>query len=209
MINIIEPKIQISKQRQIFTNKNLKNLIIPLIIEQLLVLLVGIADTLMVSYAGEAAVSGVSLVNQLNNVFLYIFNALASGGAVVASQYIGNKDQKNGNLAASQLVMITTVISVFLMLFAILLREQLLTLLFGDVESDVMSACLTYLIISALSWPVRKWYPVSRQPRMKKQRNRRHGFPQSSWLQCPSSPPCLVLPHWQPCRIWRTAAPTP
>ena len=72
MINIIEPKIQISKQRQIFTNKNLKNLIIPLIIEQLLVLLVGIADTLMVSYAGEAAVSGVSLVNQLNNVFLYI-----------------------------------------------------------------------------------------------------------------------------------------
>ncbi len=72
MINIIEPKIQISKQRQIFTNKNLKNLIIPLIIEQLLVLLVGIADTLMVSYAGEAAVSGVSLVNQLNNVF-FIF----------------------------------------------------------------------------------------------------------------------------------------
>ena len=146
-------KIQISKQRQIFTNKNLKNLIIPLIIEQLLVLLVGIADTLMVSYAGEAAVSGVSLVNQLNNVFLYIFNALASGGAVVASQYIGNKDQKNGNLAASQLVMITTVISVFLMLFAILLREQLLTLLFGDVENDVMSACLTYLIISAFSFP--------------------------------------------------------
>mgnify|MGYP001852469725 CR=1 FL=1 len=72
MINIIEPKIQISKQRQIFTNKNLKHLIIPLIIEQLLVLLVGIADTLMVSYAGEAAVSGVSLVNQLNNVF-FIF----------------------------------------------------------------------------------------------------------------------------------------
>lgn len=161
MINIIEPKIQISKQRQIFTNKNLKNLIIPLIIEQLLVLLVGIADTLMVSYAGEAAVSGVSLVNQLNNVFLYIFNALASGGAVVASQYIGNKDQKNGNLAASQLVMITTVISVFLMLFAILLREQLLTLLFGDVESDVMSACLTYLIISAFSFPALAIYIIA------------------------------------------------
>lgn len=153
MINIIEPKIQIPKQRQIFTNKNLKNLIIPLIIEQLLVLLVGIADTLMVSYAGEAAVSGVSLVNQLNNVFLYIFNALASGGAVVASQYIGNKNQKNGNLAASQLVMITTVISVFLMFFAIIFKGQLLSLLFGDVESDVMNACLTYLIISAFSFP--------------------------------------------------------
>lgn len=153
MINILEPKKQIPKSRQIFSNKNLKNLIIPLIIEQLLVLLVGIADTLMVSYAGEAAVSGVSLVNQLNNIFLYIFTALASGGAVVASQYIGNKDQKNGNLAAGQLIMITFVISVVLMLLAIIFRTQLLTLLFGRVENDVMAACITYLIISAFSFP--------------------------------------------------------
>lgn len=153
MINILEPKKQIPKSRQIFSNKNLKNLIIPLIIEQLLVLLVGIADTLMVSYAGEAAVSGVSLVNQLNNIFLYIFTALASGGAVVASQYIGNKDQKNGNLAAGQLIMITFVISVALMLLAIIFRTQLLTLLFGRVENDVMAACITYLIISAFSFP--------------------------------------------------------
>lgn len=153
MINIIEQKVQIAKSRQIFSNKKLTNLIVPLIIEQLLILLVGIADTLMVSYAGEAAVSGVSLVNQLNTVFILVFTALASGGAVVASQYIGNRDKENGILAASQLVMVTTVISVVLMAGAIIFRTQLLTLLFGRVESNVMEACLTYLIISAFSFP--------------------------------------------------------
>ena len=72
-----------------FTNKDLKNLIAPLFLEQLLVLLVGIADTFIVSYAGEAAVSGVSLVNSFSTIFIYLFTALASGGAVVISQYIG------------------------------------------------------------------------------------------------------------------------
>lgn len=120
-----------------------------MIIEQLLILLVGIADTLMVSYAGEAAVSGVSLVNQLNTVFILVFTALASGGAVVASQYIGNKNKENGVLAASQLVMITTIISVILLVLSVIFREQLLTLLFGKVAPDVMDACLKYLVISA------------------------------------------------------------
>ena len=153
MLKLIEPKIQLAKSRQLFSNRNLRDLIVPLIIEQLLILLVGIADTLMVSYAGEAAVSGVSLVNQLNTVFILVFTALASGGAVVASQYVGNKDKKNGVLASSQLVMITTLISVVLMVVAIVFRRELLTLLFGRVENEVMQACLTYLIISAFSFP--------------------------------------------------------
>lgn len=153
MFKFIEPKIQLDKKRQIFTNKHLRALIIPLIIEQLLILLVGIADTLMVSYAGEAAVSGVSLVNQLNTVFILVFTALASGGAVVASQYIGNKNKENGVLAASQLVMITTIISVILLVLSVIFREQLLTLLFGKVAPDVMDACLKYLVISAFSFP--------------------------------------------------------
>lgn len=153
MFKLIEPKIQLAKSRQLFSNRNLRDLIVPLIIEQLLILLVGIADTLMVSYAGEAAVSGVSLVNQLNTVFILVFTALASGGAVVASQYVGNKDKKNGVLASSQLVMITTLISVVLMVVAIVFRKELLTLLFGRVENEVMQACLTYLIISAFSFP--------------------------------------------------------
>lgn len=116
-------------------------------------MLVGIADTLMVSYAGEAAVSGVSLVNQLNNVFIFVFGAVASGGAVVASQFIGRKDKENGIAAASQLLMVTILISAFLMVISILLRSQLLSVLFGRVEPDVMQASITYLVISALSFP--------------------------------------------------------
>ena len=77
-----------------FTNKDLKNMIIPLFFEQLLVMLVGIIDTFIVSFVGESAVSGVSLVNSFNTVFIYLFTALASGGAVVISQYIGRKKMK-------------------------------------------------------------------------------------------------------------------
>ena len=79
------------QQTELFSNKAIKEMIVPLFLEQLLVMLVGLADTLVVSYAGEAAVSGVSLVNQFNTIFIYLFTALASGGAVVISQYIGRK----------------------------------------------------------------------------------------------------------------------
>ena len=99
---LIEPKQQISEDRKRFSNAELRSLIFPIIVEQFLALLVGIADTLMVSHVGEAAVSGVSLINQLNNVFIMVFTALASGGAVVASQYIGSRDTEKGTLAASQ-----------------------------------------------------------------------------------------------------------
>ena len=79
------------QQTELFSNKTLKEMIVPLFLEQLLVMLVGLADTLVVSYVGEAAVSGVSLVNQFNTIFIYLFTALASGGAVVISQYIGRE----------------------------------------------------------------------------------------------------------------------
>ena len=82
------------EKQMLFSDKDLKAMIIPLFLEQLLVMLVGIADTLVVSHAGEAAVSGVSLVNQFNTIFIYLFTALASGGAVVISQYIGRKEQE-------------------------------------------------------------------------------------------------------------------
>ena len=83
-----------------FTNKDLKNMIIPLFFEQLLVMLVGIIDTFIVSFVGESAVSGVSLVNSFNTVFIYLFTALASGGAVVISQYIGHKENEATNRAS-------------------------------------------------------------------------------------------------------------
>ena len=136
-----------------FSNHDLKAMILPLFFEQLLVMLVGLADTLVVSYAGEAAVSGVSLVNQFNTIFIYLFTALASGGAVVISQYIGKKAQDSAGEAASQLLLFSTVFSVAVAVLVLLGNEWLLRLVFGTVEDSVMRACVTYLRISAYSYP--------------------------------------------------------
>ena len=150
---LTEPTASIPDARKIFSNHDLKLLILPLFLEQLLEVLVGVSDTFMVSYAGEAAVSGVSLVNMFNTVFIFLFSALAAGGAVVVSQYIGSRDEKNGNLSAGQLVMIAAVFSAAVMIFSLVLNRQLLWLLFGEVDQDVMEACVTYLRISAYSYP--------------------------------------------------------
>lgn len=128
-------------------------MILPLFLEQLLVMLVGMADTLVVSYAGEAAVSGVSLVNQFNTIFIYLFTALASGGAVVISQYIGRRAMEDAGESASQLLLFSTGFSVIISALVLICNEWLLRLLFGRVESDVMAACVTYLRISAYSYP--------------------------------------------------------
>ena len=136
-----------------FSNKDLKDMIVPLFLEQLLVMLVGIADTLVVSYAGEAAVSGVSLVNQFNTIFIYLFTALASGGAVVISQYIGRRESENAGYSASQLLMFGTVFSLLIAVLVLAGNRGMLGLLFGRVEEPVMEACVTYLRISAYSYP--------------------------------------------------------
>lgn len=136
-----------------FSNRDLKNMIVPLFFEQLLVMLVGIMDTFIVSYVGEAAVSGVSLVNSFNTIFIYLFTALASGGAVVISQYIGNKDQKNSVRSSSQLLMFSTLLSIVLTCIVLMFHQAILSALFGKVEIDVMNACITYIVISALSYP--------------------------------------------------------
>ena len=150
---LTEPAGTIPDERKIFSNHDLQFLIVPLFLEQLLEVLVGVSDTFMVSYAGEAAVSGVSLVNMFNTVFIFLFSALAVGGAVVVSQYIGSRDEKNGNLSAGQLVMIAAVFSAAVTVFSLALNRQLLRVLFGEVDPDVMEACVTYLQISAYSYP--------------------------------------------------------
>ena len=137
----------------LFTEKDLKGLIIPLFFEQLLELLVGIADIFVVSYAGEAAVSGVSLVNSFNTVFIVLFTALASGGAVIISQYIGSKDNARAGETASQLLMISTLGSVVVSILLLVIRHWLLRMMFGNVEPDVMLACEDYLRISVYSYP--------------------------------------------------------
>lgn len=136
-----------------FTNKDLRNMIVPLFFEQLLVMLVGIIDTFVVSYIGEAAVSGVSLVNMFNTVFIYLFTALASGGAVVISQYLGSENKKKSVQASSQLLLFSIVFSVVLSIAVFIFKDGTLKLLFGKVDYDVMQACLTYFIISIYSYP--------------------------------------------------------
>ncbi|MCD7892671.1 MAG: MATE family efflux transporter [Erysipelotrichaceae bacterium] len=136
-----------------FSNKDLRDMIVPLFLEQLLVMLVGIIDTIVISYVSEAAVSGVSLVNSFNTIFIYLFTALASGGAVVISQYIGRKDYDNSIDSSSQLLMFSTIFSIGLMIVILILNKWLLRLLFGQVEDAVMEACITYLRISAYSYP--------------------------------------------------------
>ena len=136
-----------------FDNRALWRLIVPLFIEQFLLMLVGIADTFVVSFAGEAAVSGVSLVNSFNTVLLFLFTALSSGGAVIISQYIGSNDPKNASAAASQLLMLSGVVSLALTGLILGFHDPLLRGLFGKVDDDVMAACREYLWITTLSLP--------------------------------------------------------
>lgn len=136
-----------------FSNKALKKLILPLIIEQILFMAVGVADTVMVSYAGEVAISGVGLVDMFNNLIITVLAAIDAGGAIIVSQYIGNKDRKNANKASSQLLTITIVIATVIMLGCLVFHRILLSTFFGAIEMDVMKAATTYFLISAISFP--------------------------------------------------------
>lgn len=136
-----------------FSNKALKKLILPLIIEQILIMAVGVADTVMVSYAGEVAISGVGLVDMFNNLIITVLAAIDAGGAIIVSQYIGNKDRKNANKASSQLLTITIVIATVIMLGCLVFHRILLSTFFCAIEMDVMKAATTYFLISAISFP--------------------------------------------------------
>ena len=142
-----------SRSKPLFTNRDLRRLIFPLFMEQLFTMLVGIADVFAVSFVGEAAVSGVSLVNAFNTIFIYLFTALASGGAVVISQYIGRNEHATAGEASSQLFTSSMLFSVITAGVILWVNEPLMRIMFGRVETDVMSACVTYLRISAYSYP--------------------------------------------------------
>lgn len=149
---IFEPGMQIPEEKKRYTGKALFLLIFPIVIEQALSLLVGIADTFMVSYAGEAAISGIALVTQIDNVFIVIFSAMATGGSVVISQYVGAKEQEKGILSAGQLIMLITLIgagAAALMFFG---ADGMFSMLFSSVESDVHDAGVLYMKIIAGSF---------------------------------------------------------
>lgn len=137
----------------LFTNKDIKKLIIPLIIEQFLSVFVGMADTVMVSQTGEAAISAVSLVDTVNVLLINIFAALANGGAVVAGQFLGHKNREESCKVSNQLLVFATISSTVVMAVTLGFHNILLHGVFGKVNDDVMSAAKTYLFITALSIP--------------------------------------------------------
>lgn len=136
-----------------FTAKDLRKLSLPLIVEQFLAVTIGMADTIMVASTGEAAMSSVSLVDAINILLINIFSALATGGAIVASQYLGREDNKRANVAAKQLLLVTTAMSVFIMAVCLIGRNPILDLIFGKIEPEVMDNCRVYFFWSALSYP--------------------------------------------------------
>lgn len=140
-------------EKYLYTNKTLFFLFIPIFVELALEFFVGLADSMMVSSLGEASISGVSLVDFLVQLLIFSFSALATGGAVVAGQYLGDKQVKKAQNASTQLLWFSTLSSTALMIAVILLRDFLIGLLFGQIDADVWHNCEIYLHIVALSIP--------------------------------------------------------
>ena len=135
----------------LYSNKDLKKLIGPLIMEQLLAILVGLADKVMIAGEGEAAMSGVSLVDTINILIINIFAALSTGGAVVAGHFLGQKDSENACKSAWQLMLFSIVSSLVITVLFIGFHSFLLQLIFGQVEAAVMQNAKTYLVLTAVS----------------------------------------------------------
>lgn len=136
-----------------FSKKDLRNLILPLVLEQMLAMTVGLVDTVMVSSVGEAAVSGVSLVDMLNQLMINIFAALSTGGAVIAAQYIGHKEKEKACESANQLFLVAAAFSLVVAGFCLIANRGMLRLFFGSIEPEVMENAAIYFGLSAISYP--------------------------------------------------------
>ena len=136
-----------------FSRKDLIRLFGPLLVEQLLAVLVGMADVMMVAAVGETAVSGVALVDSISLLVIQVLSAMATGGAVVCSQYMGKKEPQQACRAAGQLVLITAVLSLFIASVAFVGNRRLLGFIFGSVEKAVMDNAQVYLWFTAMSYP--------------------------------------------------------
>ena len=140
-------------ERDIFPKGYMKRLLVPLILEQFLAITIGLADTIMVSSSGEAAISGVSLVDQINILLIQTFAALATGGAVIISQYLGRGENKQARHAAKQLTLISFYVSAAIMAICLIFCPQILKWIFGTIEDDVMANCKIYFYTTVLSYP--------------------------------------------------------
>ena len=136
-----------------FSNRKLLLLLIPIIAEQFLNSLMGMADSMMVSNVGAAALSGVSLVDSINNLVVQAFNAMATGGVIICSTYFGQKDIKRANESARQVILVSAFISFILMFVCLTFRDQLLRTIFGSIDADVMQAASIYFLLTIISYP--------------------------------------------------------
>ena len=149
---------KIDRCNYLFSNKMLLTLIIPLVFEQLLSVLVGMADSIMIASVGEAAVSGVSLVDQIMILLINMFAALATGGVVVAGQYLGQKKQEQACRSATQLVWFITICAIVITLLVYAGKYMILHGIFGEIEPDVMRHANIYLLIVTASIPFMALY---------------------------------------------------
>ena len=138
----------------LFSRDALVRLIVPLVIEQLLAICIGMADTIMVTSVSESAVSAVSLVDSINILLIQLFSAMATGGAVVAAQYLGRRDQNNACKAAKQLMYSSVLIAMVIGALAVLFCRPLLQLCFGALAPSTMAYCEIYFLLSALSYQI-------------------------------------------------------
>ena len=141
------------QQQHLFTNKMLRALLVPIIMEQLLNALMGTVDTMMVSNVGSAAISAVSLVDSINVLIIQAFSALAAGGTIICTQYLGQKNHEMANKSARQALFIITAISVFIVVLGLAFRAPLLSFIFGKVDADVMENSMVYFFYTVLSYP--------------------------------------------------------
>lgn len=151
-------RMYLHMNNRLFSRNDLVRLIIPLIVDQFLQVAVGLSDSIMVARVGEAAVSGVSLVDTVMLLIINIFTALATGGAVIAGQYLGRKDPKTGCEATAQLFNFTFLFSIFIMILGYLGQNVILYHVFGKIEPEVMKDSRTYLLIVLSSIPMIAMY---------------------------------------------------
>lgn len=140
-------------QKPLFSRKDLLALSVPIVIESILSIITGMVDSIMVSSAGEAAVSGISLVNQINVLFAVIFSAIASGGVIITSQYLGSGNLAKAKTSANQLLYATTACALFLTLAIIGIIPQVLRLVYGQLDADVFESAKVYYFYLLLGMP--------------------------------------------------------
>lgn len=145
--------LKISDSNMLFSNKFLLKLLWPLLVEQFLLFAVGLVDSMMVASVGEAAVSAVSLVDSVMMLMITVLTALATGGAVVVGQYLGQKKEKEAGIASDQLVLFAFLLSSVIIAFMYVFKNMIISLVFGDIEADVRHYCNIYYLIVTASIP--------------------------------------------------------